>query len=226
MNELKHIHSNQYGRLTCSQKGIEYTFHEYKHTNMITFLVVGDFVMNATLLDNKRLAKQRVEAHQILEAIQKQHRWTNHPAVLAWKHYIDALKYYINCIILEWIKRGGENNLSLFEIPPIIMIPWWVKWDRLHHSHRAMLMRKDPFYYQDKFTVEPEYYNYGYIWPHSVVYQNRFAALSEITYPIPKELIDPVYCSALLKSGQRSGLPCNRLVKDKYALCTVHRKTL
>jgi len=36
---------------------------------MMTFLVVGDFILNATLLDPSRLGKQRVEASQIKRLI-------------------------------------------------------------------------------------------------------------------------------------------------------------
>lgn len=190
---------------------------------MITFLVCEDFVLNAKLLDSQRLGKQRVEAVQILDAIQKGTKWKNHPIVHSWRPFIEALKYYINCIILEWVNRGGNNNIPLFEIPSIILIPWWCQWDRLHQSHRAMLMRKNPFYYYDKFTVDPEYNGYGYIWPNTITYENRFAPLATITYPIPPELINPIYCGAKLKSGNRKGQTCNRLVKDKYQYCTVHR---
>lgn len=193
---------------------------------MMTFIVIGDFVLNAKLLDDQRLAKQRVEARQILDAIMNGTGWKHHPIVCAWRYYTDALKYYTNCIILEWIRRGGQNNLPLYEIPPIIMIPWWSQWDRLHQSHRAMLVRKNPYYYNDKFTVNQEYYSYGYIWPNKVAYQDRDADLSTITAPIPDELINPVYCHATLKSGKRKGENCNRLVKDKQAYCTIHRKGL
>lgn len=203
---------------------------------MMTFLVIGDFVLNAQLLDDQRLAKQRVEAIQILETIQKNcdgsigcstRSWNNHPVVHAWRNYTDALKYYINCVILEFIRRGGNNNLPLFEIPKIIMIPWWCQWDRLHQSHRAMLMRKNPFHYQNTFSELPldsEYNAYGYIWPHNIAYHNKDAALATITAPIPKELINPVYCRGVLKSGLRSGQACQRLVRDKYPYCTIHRK--
>lgn len=205
---------------------------------MMTFIITGDFVLNAQLLDDQRLGKQRVEARQILDAIQKgtvpvngkMPGWVNHPIVHAWRPFVEALKYYTNCIILEWIRRGGDNNLPLFEIPHIILIPWWSQWDRLHHSHRAMLMRKNPFYYQDKFVVEPDYYTCGYIWPHSVTYEGRMAPLPDITAPIPKELVNPIYCRGILKSGKRAGNSCDRLVKTKTAsvhpYCAIHSKML
>lgn len=209
---------------------------------VITFLVTSNFIENAKILDDRRLAKQRVEARQIIDAIENGTKWKNHPITRAWLGFIPALKYYTNCIIQEFIRRGGNNNLPLFEIPKMIMMPWWVTWDRLHQSHRAMLIRKDPFYYTDKFEVNPEHYLYGYIWPHSVIYENRFSPLSTITAPIPKHLINPIYCQAILKSGKRKGDICRQLVKepqtllseesnhllikDKYSLCGIHRRNL
>jgi hypothetical protein len=193
---------------------------------MMTFIVVGDLALNAELLDNTRLGKQRVEALQIINAIlgNAGAGWRSHPATLAWKPYLNGLKYYANCIIAEWVKRGNNNNMPYFEIPSVVLMPWWVKWDKLHQSHRAMLMRKDPFYYRTKFTVDPEYMQYGYIWPHSVT--NRDLPLDQLTAPIPDYLLQAVYCPALLKSGVRKGQSCNRIVKDAakgHAACTIHR---
>ena len=135
---------------------------------MMTFLITSDFIANARLLDDRRLGKQRVEGCQILDAILYGTKWKHHPASKAWKPYVMALKYYINCMILEWINRGYENNIELFEITYPIVFPWWVNWDRLHQSHRAMLKRKDLFY--ANLTVDQEYMNYGYIWPHAISY--------------------------------------------------------
>jgi hypothetical protein len=120
---------------------------------MMTFIVVGNFIINASLLDDEHLGKQRVEAVQILNTIINGDGWKNHPICKAWAKYVPALKYYINCIITEWKTRGHKNNMPLYEISEEIIIPWWAKWERLHQSHRAMLYRKNPFYYHAKFTV-------------------------------------------------------------------------
>lgn len=191
---------------------------------MMTFIVIGDFILNAQLLDNARLAKQRVEACQIIDAIIKGTGWKNHPITKAWANYLDALKYYTNCIIIEFIRRGGKNNIPLYDIPDTITVPWWFTWDKLHQSHRAMLYRKDPFYYYDKFTIDSEYLSYGYIWPTDELYFNQNLTLDKITSPIPKHLINPKYCPNILKSGKRKGQTCNRLIKNTYKNhCNIHK---
>jgi hypothetical protein len=209
--------------------------NNYAYNIMMTFIVIGDFIINAQLLDDKRLAKQRVEAMQIINILLAELRgdpalsntkqsWINHPIVKAWRGYIPALQYYTNCVILEFIRRGGKNNMQLYNIMEAVVYPWWTQWDRLHNSHRAMLLRKDPFFYSNRFTVPSEYCNYGYIWPHTVTNENYNHSLEYITAPIPKELINPVFCSALLQSGKRKGQACNLLVKDKHVHCKRHRK--
>lgn len=196
---------------------------------MMTFLVYADFRATAQVLDNARLGKQRLECFQILNAIAKieagvtKGAWINHPAVRAWIGHTDALKFYANCMIEEFTARGFKNTMSLYELPDSIDMPWWVTWDRLHQSHRAMLLRKDPFFYSDKFEIEPEYHNHGYIWPTEITNVN--APLADIAAPIPKELLNAAFCTALLKSGARSGQTCNRLIKDGSDACGVHRKT-
>lgn len=188
---------------------------------MMTFLLTHDFIENAKLLDNQRLGKQRVEACQIIDAILYGTGWVNHPATKSWRPYLMALKYYTNCIINEWVRRGYSNNIPLFEITYPIVFPWWVFWGALHHSHRAMLKRKDLFY--SNLPVIPDFMNYGYIWPCSVSYHSKNSNLSEITHPIPPHLINPRYCSVLLKSGSRKGLPCNKLIHTDFDYCGLHR---
>lgn len=184
---------------------------------MMTFLVVGDFAWNATLLDPKRRFKQVVEAKQIIDTILSgavSGAWVNHPAVKAWRPYVMALQYYYNCMLAEFLHQGGSTKMPFYSLPAVISMPWWASWDRLHQSHRAMLIRKDRFFYSQQFPIDPEYMNYGYIWPEvTVSYLTRDAPLAEITTPIPPELINPVYCQGRLKSGTRKGQLCHQLVK-------------
>jgi hypothetical protein len=196
---------------------------------MMTFILVCCLVENAKLLDDLRLGKQRVEATQILNILTgstSKKGWINHPIVKAWEGYVEGLKYYTNCCIQEWINRGKNNNIPLYDIDEDkLILPWWTQWDRLHQSHRAMLLRKNPFYYNDKFEVDDEYNNYGYIWPHLIDTSNVDAPLSEISAPIPPELINPQYCSAIIKSGKNKGSTCFRLIKkSNQSYCSIHNK--
>lgn len=115
---------------------------------MQTFLPYISFSSTASVLDDKRLGKQRVEASQILDLLEgrSDNNWKHHPAVRMWQGYADALKVYYNAIVAEWIMRGHENNMTLFKISRPELPPWL--WDsRLTLSHRGNLLRKDPGHY-------------------------------------------------------------------------------
>jgi len=123
---------------------------------MQTFLPYESFRDSAKCLDRQRLGKQRVEAMQILNALQagSTSRWRNHPAVRMWRGYENALGYYMNVMINEWINRGYKNTMTYYEfqrcnksIFDIVKYPQWLGDDRLYKSHRCNLYRKDPNYY-------------------------------------------------------------------------------
>ena len=71
---------------------------------MQTFLPYSCFKKTATVLDYKRLGKQRVEARQIMDIIENKmtkkgvpyKRFINHPVVLMWTDYLPCLKKYSN----------------------------------------------------------------------------------------------------------------------------------
>ena len=136
-----------------------------------TFLPCASFRKCARTLDYRRLGKQRVEAMQIIRTIERIEKgednfpWSHHPAVRMWIGYSNSLKFYHNCMIKEWIKRGYKNNMVLYEIEKPIVKPWWVKWKPFQYSHRASLLRKAPDFYQEKFYIPKKYHKYGYIWP-------------------------------------------------------------
>jgi hypothetical protein len=81
-----------------------------------TFVTDNDPVQCAKNLDYRRLGKQRVEAFQLLNVLlergDKTKGWSNHPALLMWKGYENGLKYYLNCMIDEWINRGYNNTMA------------------------------------------------------------------------------------------------------------------
>jgi hypothetical protein len=109
---------------------------------MQTFLPYESFTKTAKVLDWRRLGKQRVEGMQIIQTIEKQNGWKNHPIVKMWTPYVPALKQYTNIIITEWIGRGYNNNMEFYDIDNV-EYPDWLGDKRFHSSHRANLLRKD-----------------------------------------------------------------------------------
>lgn len=117
---------------------------------MQTFLPYSSFRESAECLDRQRLGKQRVECKQILNVLldpENKSRWRNHPAVRMWKGHENCLKFYANTMIKEWIKRGYKNTMELYRLDSLLKAPLWLGDERLHSSHRARLLQKDPDYY-------------------------------------------------------------------------------
>ncbi len=132
---------------------------------MQTFLPYPDFSQSVACLDNRRLGKQRLEAFQILGTLQNPERrgWRNHPAVLMWRGYEDALRLYMKVAVQEWVRRGFRNTMELAAVPESPQLPPWLGDPAFHASHRANLLRKDPvFYGQYGWTESPDL---SYVWP-------------------------------------------------------------
>lgn len=136
---------------------------------MQTFLPYQSFTRSLQCLDNKRLGKQRIEALQILNALESgsTSKWRNHPAVKMWKGYETALKVYYNEAIIQWVLRGFNNSMRLFYfgIPTMavnFLTPSWLT-ESFCASHRSNLLRKDPVFYGKYGWTEPD--NLPYIWP-------------------------------------------------------------
>lgn len=99
-----------------------------------TFLPYPDLNKSASVLDDKRLGKQRVECLQILQTLAKgpiqrsltrdygfkynpqegvftrRTPWYNHPAVRMWKGWECTLVEYASCVCREWTKRGYKDT--------------------------------------------------------------------------------------------------------------------
>jgi hypothetical protein len=157
---------------------------------MITFLPYANFAQTARCLDWQRLGKQRVEARQVLFAITQpddrlrkagfskrgkplisynddtaKPEWRRHPAALMWRGYASALAQYGDFIIMEWVYRGYNNNMSLSGFLDVESIdyPPWLGDEKLHNSHKAALLFKNPEFYQRfGWDVQPAQ---GYYWP-------------------------------------------------------------
>lgn len=128
---------------------------------MQTFLPRLGFDDSAADLDMRRLGKQRVEAKQILIALQARDAgvttgWQNHPAVRMWRGYEYALTRYGVSICWEWRCRGysdtlhpyfGEQGALAIDMDKCLDMPPWLGDLDFHLSHQSNLLRKDPDHY-------------------------------------------------------------------------------
>jgi len=139
---------------------------------MQTFLPYESFSESLNCLDYKRLGKQRVEADQILGILEgrynneigKRIAWENHPAVLMWKGYEEALKIYRNTAIKIWISKGYKNTMPILECKNTLPeLPFWLGFEKLHSSHRSNLLRKD-FEFYEKYRWKEDVHQ-PYFWP-------------------------------------------------------------
>jgi hypothetical protein len=141
---------------------------------MQTFLPYIYPQQSASVLDNKRLGKQRVEAIQIANTLLGFSKgWSHHPAVKMWKGYESYLvQVYLRSMMDEWAKRGFSNlkcerHYQFFMTLPQIyrnlkIKPEWIC-DEFCMTHRSKLIQKDPVFYKPLFPDAPD--NLDYLWP-------------------------------------------------------------
>jgi len=137
---------------------------------MQTFLPYAEFDKVASVLDMKRLSKQRVETLQIMKALNDPtYGWQNHPAVAMWRGHRGALMMYQRAICNEWTSRGYKDTCLEKTEALVANIPsseWeqpsWLGNYELHESHRSNLTRKFPEWYGE-FWDEPN--DLPYVWP-------------------------------------------------------------
>lgn len=149
---------------------------------MQTFLPYPDFAASAAALDSQRLGKQRVEALQVLRALTRvTYGWKRHPAVRMWVGYAEGVGAYGAATCREWVARGGADTVAgtlgvdlaaaglpsvprtQQELARVCALPGWIGDERVHVSHQAALVRKDPAFYGALFPdVDPEL---PYFWP-------------------------------------------------------------
>lgn len=133
---------------------------------MQTFLPYRDFEKSAKCLDYRRLGKQRLEAKQIHDIVSGKATytaWRNHPAVIMWQGYPDALAEYYNAILDEWIARGYNNTMQHLPVASHYLYPFWLGDPKFHVSHISNLIRKQPDHYRCYFGFVPD--DIPYFWP-------------------------------------------------------------
>lgn len=130
---------------------------------MQTFLPYHSFAESLSCLDYRRLGKQRGEARQIYNALTGASQgWRNHPAVLMWRGYEDALALYHNFAITIWVGRGYKNTMEKLPHSEFPTYPSWLT-SEFCASHRSNLLRKDPEFYGKYGWDVP--HDLPYIWP-------------------------------------------------------------
>lgn len=148
---------------------------------MQTFLPYADFDRSARVLDDKRLGKQRVETLQVVRALTRtDYGWKNHPAVLMWKGFEEALgRYGLTCcaawtdlgfvdtcaatIVTDLRTYGIDTVRTQLDLADAGALPPWLGDEALHRSHRSALVRKDPEHYRPLFPDVPG--DLDYVWP-------------------------------------------------------------
>lgn len=144
---------------------------------MVNTFIISEYLPDTfTILDNKRLGKQRLEAKQIINILEKIDNgedvlkigFASHPATKMWIGYTDALKIYYNLCVTAWINRGFKNTMPLYQINHNVNYPKFLSFLPLINSHKAALIRKDPIFYKHLKTedIEP-YMKLGYLWPNT-----------------------------------------------------------
>lgn len=148
---------------------------------MQTFLPYPDFDRAVRSLDAKRLGKQRVETIQVVRALTVPgYGWANHPAVLMWKGFEEALGRYGFASCEAWLELGFadtcaatigadlravgiEHVRTQAELAAAGDLPPWLGDPAVHLSHRSALVRKDPDFYRPRFPDAPD--DVPYVWP-------------------------------------------------------------
>ncbi|MFD7668712.1 MSMEG_6728 family protein [Streptomyces sp. NPDC059788] len=151
---------------------------------MQTFLPFPDFAASATVLDARRLGKQRVEALQVLRGLTVPgYGWRHHPAVRMWTGYEEALVRYGLEMCREWADTGRQDTCALSmtedfaayrpragvrsyaELADAGDLPNWLGDPAFHRSHQSALVTKFPEHYRRHFPQVPA--GLAYVWPSS-----------------------------------------------------------
>jgi hypothetical protein len=146
-----------------------------------TFLPYPDFERSARALDVKRLGKQRVETIQVVRALTRPgYGWANHPAVLMWRGFEEALGCYGFACCRVWTELGFADTCALTiatdlrtvgidrvrtqeELAAAQALPPWLGDESIHRSHQSSLLRKSPDHYSLLFPGIPD--DLPYVWP-------------------------------------------------------------
>ena len=92
--------------------------------------------------------------------------FSKHPCVKMWYFSIQLLQYYCDCHIREFVRRGFNNQMELYE-PSMnnYHLPSWFNNQTFYESYLNILVGKDPQYYGPYVSLlgyqKPQ--NYGWV---------------------------------------------------------------
>ena len=105
--------------------------------------IIGSPIETARVLDKRRLNKQIIECHQILDALNGAKAWSNHPVVLQYRGYEDWLKLYTK--VLE---EYCNSNYSVAEAIDSVMVPPPFHNEEFFNQMKRRLYTKDNNHYR------------------------------------------------------------------------------
>ena len=208
---------------------------------MQTFTPYADFDAAARVLDTKRLGKQRVEVVQIVRALTVPgYAWANHPAVLMWRGFEEALGRYGLIVCAVWREHGfgdtcaatitadlAQAGVQRFRTYPELAaadaLPAWLFDPELQRSHQSALVRKDPTHYRPYFPDVPD--DLPYVWPvrsPAVLERERRraekAAAAAAGPPAPTAPATQVNLSCMAEPRLQHGYPSRNLGEVQPAI--------
>lgn len=139
---------------------------------MQTFLPYPDFAESAKVLDPSRLGNQFYrEGLTLLRG-----GWGDHPAARMWVGHEYALCLYLMATYVQLLARGkfypeaeGEIRQTMRQLKKAgacMDYPEWLGDERLHSSHRGVLLAKDPVWYGRFGWTERPLYKVDNKWPY------------------------------------------------------------
>ena len=139
---------------------------------------------SATVLDPKRLGKQRVEALQVFRALTVPgYGWRHHPTARMWIGYAEALVRYGLEVCAVWQEGGRRDTCAATLVSELAahfgvqqprsqaalamageLLPW-MGMTVFHVSHQSARVRKNPSWYRRYFPDVAD--NLPCVWPQS-----------------------------------------------------------
>lgn len=142
---------------------------------MNTYVPLPDLNENASVLDDKRLNKQRADILAILTRCFEEPAEDEHPSITMWRGNEGFLINYGIAICIEYQARGNIDNtlkkIIAFKSQTRDTEPpeWWG--GNIHSAHRSYLLRALPSHYKVHFPHDSD--DMPMVWPRSPEKQRK-----------------------------------------------------